>query len=372
MRTTSSTATKRLHTDCLGPGSLDARARRLGLASFEAFGLNADMKFSKSRRGWALLLLPALVVSCGSSPSTKDGTANAYIKNENNYKSTDVLTIPQVATAPGADLHVCWTTLTTDLLNHPVDPAADIDSVTFLQVTGLSKKQIEDQFAASQFQSSKNVKLYRTFSVDHSATPASTCADLSAFKLGGAMLTPAQDYVAAADTKYLLLFAEGVTPGVGSKSMVFLEPTAGESNTSVAAPQGASILAFTADLTTPQRVNIPAAGPYVIDWSQLTQDGLGNTVIYQNVDGLYLGYYEMSVADLQARCLDFDRIATAMYRATIPTGDKSIDLATAQTDQGERFSGFAGRTTSGFWGVALMCSACQSPAPIAVTILNPS
>jgi hypothetical protein len=332
-----------------------------------------SIEISKSHHGWAPLLasliLPALLPACGSSGNPDSGTANAYIKNENNYRSTDTLTIPQVATAPGVDLHVCWTTLSTDLLNHALDPVADIDSVTFLQIGGLTEKQIATQFAASQFETNQ-VKLYRTFLVDHTAAPPSTCADLSAFKLGGAKLVPAQDYVVAADTKYLLLFAQGATPGVGSKSMIFLEPTAGATNTSVAAPEGSSILAFTADLTTPQRVSIPTAGPYVIDWSQLTQDGLGNQVIYQKIDGLFLGYYEMTIADLQARCLDFDRIATAKYTVSVPTGAKKMDLASAKTDQGEPFTGFAGRT-SGLWGVALMCSACQSPAPIAVVILNP-
>ena len=322
------------------------------------------------RAGSALLILPALLLACGSSPSTDGGTANANIKNENNYKSTDVLTIPEVVTAPGVDLHICWTTLSTDLLSHAVNPATDIDAVTFLQVGGLTEQQIATQFAASLFETNK-VKLYKTFLIDHSVTPATTCADLSAFKLGGSGLTPAQDYVVSADTKYLLLFAQGVTPGVGSKSMVFLKPTAGASNTSVAAPEGSSILSFTADLTSPQRVNIPAAGPYVIDWGQLTKDGLGNEVIYQKIDGLFLGYYEMPITDLQARCLDFDRIAASIYRVTIPTGATSVDLATAKTDKNEPFSGFAGRS-SGFWGVALLCSACQSPAPVAVAILNPS
>jgi len=327
------------------------------------------------QRGWlpplALWLLAALLPACGSSPSTDAGTVSASIKNENNYKATDVLTIPQVATAPGADLHICWNTLSTDLLNHPLNPVTDIDAVTFLQTIGITEQQIAAQFAASQFQQAKNVQLYRTFLVDHTTTPPSTCADLSTFKLGGAALVPAQDYVVAPDTKYLLLFAQGATPGVGSKSMVFIEPTPGETNLSVAAPEGASILAFTADLQTPKPVNIPAAGPYVIDWSQLTQDGLGNQVIYQKLDSLFLGYYQMTVAELQAHCLDFDRIATSIYRVAIPTGAKSVDLASAQTDQGVAFTGFAGQG-NGFWGVALLCSSCQSPAPVAVAILNPS
>jgi hypothetical protein len=314
------------------------------------------------------VLASILAVACGGGGSSNPGNANAYITNANNYTSVSSLNIPATATAPGADLHICWTSLGTDLLGHPISPATDIDHVTFLQVVGLTKDAIAKQFAAGTF-ATKSVKLFRDYVVNDAA--GETCAQLSAFKLGGAVMDPAQDYAVAADKIYLLLFAKGTTPGVGSKSMMFLEPSASSTNVEVTAPEGKTILNFQADLTTPKPVNIPAAGPFVVDWSQLTTDGMGNPVVYQKIDSLLVGYYDgMTVAQLQARCLDFDLIATTLYRVGIPIGPKQADLTTAVTENGGiPFAGFT--PNNGVWAVGLMCSECQVPAPIAVAILNP-
>ncbi len=315
----------------------------------------------------SLLASVALVGCGGGGGSSNPGNANAYITNANNYTSVSSLTIPTTATAAGADLHICWTSLATDLLGHPVSPASDIDHVTFLQVVGLTKDAIAKQFAAGTF-ATTSVRLYRDYVV---TAARETCAQLSAFKLGGAVMVPAQDYAAATDKIYMLLFAKGTTPGVGSKSMMFLEPSASSTNVEVAAPEGKTILSFQADLTTPKPVNIPAAGPYVVDWSQLTTDGMGNPVVYQKIDSLLVGYYDgMTIAQLQTRCLDFDLIATTLYRVDIPIGPKQADLTTAVTENGGiPFAGFT--PNNGVWAVGLMCSSCQVPAPIAVAILNP-
>jgi hypothetical protein len=328
-----------------------------------------------SHRGAAPVLASFLLVSlssaCGSSGGSDAGTTgNATLKDQNNYKTTSKLTIPHVATAAGVDLNVCWTTLATDLLGHAVDPVNDIDTVTFLQIPNLTEDQIAAEFAAGTFVAGE-VKLSRDYRVDHTVTPATTCASLSAFKLGASYVVPAQDYVVAAGVKYLLLFAKGTTPGIGSRSMVFLDPTATSTETTVNAPQGLGILQFAADLTTPLPVNIPAAGPWVVDWSQLTQDGAGSTVIFQKIDSLLLGYYDgMSVAALQAQCLDYDRLPNAtLYHVAIPTGDRSANLANTRTTAGVAFTGFT--PMNGVWAVGLLCSTCQVPAPLAIAILNP-
>jgi hypothetical protein len=312
--------------------------------------------------------LMCVAAACGGGGGNSNpGTANAYLTNANNYTSVSSLAIPTVTTAAGADLHVCWTTLSTDLLGHTVVPAQDIDHVTFLQVVGLTKDQIAKQFAAGTF-STTSVKKYVDFIVDHAS--GSLCAQLSAFKLGAVTMVPSEDYKVDPTKLYMLLFAKGQTPGSGSKTMMFLEPDAASTNTEVTAPEGKTILSFQADLTTPAKVTIPAAGPYVIDWSGLTTDGMGNPVVYQKIDSLLVGYYEgMTVQQLQSRCLDFDLIATTLYRVDIPIGPKSVDLATTKTSAGAPFAGFT--PNNGVWAVGLMCSSCQVPAPIAVAILSP-
>jgi hypothetical protein len=301
----------------------------------------------------------------GDQPPT--GDADAYIQNANNYTSTSSLSIPSLPVKAGADLRVCWTGLTSNLLGHPLVDTKDIDSVTFLRIEGLTKAEIAQKFAADQFET-KNVKIPRTFAVaDHS----DTCASLSQFKLGAAYLDPAADLTPGANIVLMLLWAKGTVAGIGSQTMAFLDADAGSTVTEVTAPQGKPILSFEADLTTPKAVDIPASGPWVIDWSGLTKTGMDQPVVYQKIDSILVGFYQdMSVSELEARCLDFDRIATKLYRATItPLGARSIDLATTKIDGGEAFGGFSAR--NGVWAVGLMCSQCKVPAPVAVAILNP-
>ena len=338
--------------------------------------MNCGNASSASRHGAELLIasliLPALFGACSGTSGGSDAgvTSNAVIKNENNYTTTSKLTIPHVQTASGADLTVCWTTLATDLLGHAVNPAVDIDGVTFLQIINHTEDQIATEFAAGAFKTT-SVKKYMDYRVDHTVTPASTCATLSTFKFGGVALAPDSDYITATDKKYMLLFAKGNTPGSGSKTMVFLDPVASSTNTTVNAPEGGTILQFAADLTTPPAVSIPVAGPWVVDWSQLTKDGAGGEVVFQKIDSLLLGHYEGLVADLQASCLDYDRIAgSTLYQVPIVGGATNVDLATTKTAAGVAFTGFS--PLSGVWAVGLLCSTCQVPAPVAISILNPS
>ncbi len=336
--------------------------------------MNFGIGLSRSHRGAAFivasLFVPPLLASCGSSTGTTPPTGTV-IKDENNYTATSSLAIPRVQTTPGADLTICWDGITKDLLCHPVSAAADIDSVNFLQVLDLSEDSIQATLGAGQ-DFTRNVQTISNYTVDHTVSPPSTCATLAAFpKLGSDQtLVPAQDYVAGPNLTYMLLFANGTVAGSGSRSMMFLEPTAGSTNVTVAAPDGCGILDFTATISS-LPVAIPAAGPWVVDWSQLKHDGLDNTVIYQRIDSLLLGYYGgMTVADLQARFLDLQIMANPLYQIALADGVKSADLATAKSASGEAFPGF--NQTSGVWAVALMCSSCKVPAPIAVAILNPT
>jgi hypothetical protein len=290
------------------------------------------------------------------------------MRDQNNYTSQSTLTIPTVQTVPGADLDICWTALAQDILCHPLTPTADIDNVSFLQILNMSQAEIAAKLAAGKLPASQ-VKIYRDFHVDQA--PGTTCTKLSSLSLGGTAVAPPQDYVEGSDKKYMLLFSRGTIPGSGARTMVFVEPTASSTNTMVTAPEGCGILQFSADLTSPQRLPIPAAGPWVLDWSQITRDSMGNPVIFQYLDSLLLAFYEgMTVANLEAQFLDIDMIATSLYELAIPTGAKSADLARAKDASGAAFPGF-GRT-NGVWAVGLLCSTCQVPAPVALSILEPT
>lgn len=382
--------TTRRHRPATAIGDFDTRMRigRFSLASREAFGFNVPMIFcttlvSSARpalTALASLVCVSLLVACQSTDAKNDGggkvKGNIVIRDQNNYQATSTLTIPRRQTAPQADLTICWSAMTLDFLCHDVAPATDINSLTFLQVLNLSESDVEQRLGTGESFASDQVHWsYRT-----SQAPGSMCTTLSKFADDPTTdppkspVVPAQDYTVASNKIYMLLFATGTRVGAGSKSMLFLEPTEGSTVTSVdAEADSCSILDFKADITTPWPVSAPAAGPtWVLDWSQLTKDGLGNELLFPTIDRLQLGYYEnYTVAELQAKFLDLDRIATLFYELPIVDGAKYADLTAATTTQdGVNFAGFT--QTQGVWAVALRCSSCSVPAPIAVAILSPS
>ena len=57
---------------------------------------------------------------------------------------------------------------------------------------------------------------------------------------------------------------------------------------------------------------MPASGPWVVDWSQLTKDGVGTDIVYQNIDGIRLAFYPgYDASRLAAEALNYDRIQGA-------------------------------------------------------------
>jgi hypothetical protein len=282
----------------------------------------------------------------------------------NNYTSTSSLTIPAETTQSGANLEICWDTLTKDILCHDVNAAADIDNVAFLQIPRHSRTVIQDKLAKGTL--SQNEVVYNEFRTNGT----STCAMLGSFMYNNPVV-PATDYVTTTDKNYMLLFSTGTTPGTGAKIMMFLDPTASSTTTKVSAPaSGCEILDFSADLHTPTPLSIPMTGDWVVDWSSITKDSMGNRVNFKLLDRVIVGFYEgRDVAYLEANFKDIELNATTLWEVAIPTDQKHMDLKMAKTASGAAFSGFTG---TGVYAVAIMCGSCQVPAPVALSILQPA
>ena len=321
---------------------------------------------------FSLLLVAALLPACGgsSSPPSEWPKGNVVIKDANNYTSATTLTIPSVQAKAGADLMVCWDGIMKDLLCHSlVADTDDIDNVSFLQVP-LSKQIVQDKLAVGQL-SENQVSIYR----EHRVAGTETCANLSTFMFGSA-LNPATDFVEATGGKtltYMLLFATGTTPGVGSRAMVFIDPSATATGMRVDAPDACAnhVLDFQATLGQP--IAIPATDntKWHVDWSQISKDSFGNAINFAKLDDVLVGFYQgMSAADLQTKFTDIELIATTLYDVAVPAGARDVDLATAKVRGGtDSFPGFT--HTDGVWALAVRCTTCQIPAPIVMTILQP-
>jgi hypothetical protein len=312
-----------------------------------------------------------LALGCGSSADTQDDAgdssdASILLTDENNYSSTATLSIPSVETAPAADLSICWSEVTSDLECHEVLPESDLDNVALLRFLHLSEEGVEARLTSGQLAQSE-VDGYLDYQTDHQ----STCATLSQLTLFGTPVDVEQEYVESSDHTYLLLFAQGTTPGVGARSMIFVRPTASSSNTTVNAVSGCGLLDFSAELASAEPVQIPVEGPWLVDWRNVTRDAQGNPLPTTSIDSVLLGFYEnLTVEQLEASIMDLELSATALWEVEL-AGGRTADLATAtDRETGDLFPGFE-RTADGTWLLGLMCSTCQNPAPVLLSVLEP-
>jgi hypothetical protein len=311
----------------------------------------------RSSRRLAPALAALALAACGSS-GTQPPPAGTAMMDANNYKATSQLHIPVLMTASGQDLTVDWSSIMKDLLCHTARP---IQSVTFATFPRKTQADLEAELSVGVFNATE-VSNYFIQNVDASTT----MTKLSSMGVG-TKLNPSTDFVESSSALYLMLFSEGQQIGVGAESMVILKPMTAISNTApIVAPDGCGHLDFSATLGSP--LSIPKTSPYTVNWNDLTKDGFGNAINFANINGIEVGYYQsMSASDLQMHFLDVEVNATNLYTASFPKGTKSFDLTGAKTSSGMAFSGF----TDGTWALALRCSSCSVPAPVAFTILSP-
>jgi hypothetical protein len=324
------------------------------------------MKPTSSHFAPVVVLVAVGCSQSGNSGSRNDAGASILLNNQNNYQSTASLSLPTVETASGADLDICWTNIASDMQCHPVAPQADIDNVAFLRLLHLTETEVQAKLVSGEITQS-NIDGYLEFPTGNKTT----CARLSDFSFLGTKVDVLAEYQESADETYLLLLTHGVQRGIGARVMMFLKPVSTSTNTRVDAPSGCGELEFAADITSPEKVPVPAAGPWIVDWRGVTRDGQGNEIIYSTLDKLLLGYYQgMTVADIQAKFFDLEIMATSLWDLGL-AGGYTADLSQAvDRKTGAPFTGFD--RGAGVWLLALTCSTCQNPAPAILTILEPS
>jgi hypothetical protein len=328
-----------------------------------------------SRPGFPLLLSLALTVAlltaCGSSGGSGSGAVgNVVIKDANNYTATSSLSIPTIQTKPASDLTITWDGISKDLLCHTAKP---IDNVAFVKIPNKMQATLEHELAEGTFNTNEQSKYGEFHTAGHDGGARTTSLMLSQLAYGGATtaIMPATDYVESATTLYLMLFATGTTPAVGAQSMVFIQPTSGVDNTMVSAPDACTskVLDFHATLSS-MPASIPAAGPWKVDWSQITKDSFGNNLDFSltHLDKVEVGFFQgKQPSEIETDFLNIEQDATALYTYAVPSGQKYVDLMSTPT-MGGTFPGFAG---SGTYAVAVLCSSCTVPAPVVFSILQP-
>jgi len=318
-----------------------------------------------------VLLASGLCALAGCGDDGEEGAAgNVVLGDPNNYSSTTALSIPPAIETAVGDVEVCWTEMTSDLQCHEIDPVGGIDNVALLRFDGMSEEDLEGELASGRL-SMQDVDAYFEYEADHTET----CVQLSAMEIFGSPIDVASDYVDDERFTYLLLTAVGTTPGVGTRSMTFVKPAGAATATSVSIPSSCGILDFTADLASAEPVSIPAAGPWVVDWGGLTRNGQGGDLAFESIDSVLLGFYGgMTVEEIQSQIMDLEQVATTLWEIPV-SGALSADLADARerTEGGAAGAAFPGfeQAEDGVWLLGLMCSGCQSPAPLVLAVLEP-
>ncbi len=324
--------------------------------------------YLEGSRWLKIACLVALSTACENTDGTEgsdDGErGNIWLVDANNYRSMSSLSIPTVETGSGTDLDICWSNVIDDIQCHEVAPQADIDNVALLRFLNLTEEEVELKLTSGELAQSE-IDGYLEYNTDH----ASTCTKLSSMSFFGTAIEIEEEYVESSDRTYLLVFTEGTTPGVGARAMTFAKPTAASANTMVEGLPGCGMLDFSADLSSIEAVPVETSGPWVVGWRDVTRDSQGGEIVFENIDGVLLGFYGgMTAAELQGQILDLELIATSLWEIEL-TGGKIADLAQAESrSDGSKFTGFEG---DGTWVLGLMCSACQKPSPIVLAILDP-
>jgi hypothetical protein len=319
----------------------------------------------RSNTTCALILgavLSVAIPGCSTSEDTGNPPGTIALENANNYSFEGTLDIPSVETASGVDICVDWSKLNSDLQCHSVDPANDIDLLGVIRFPTLTEAEVESQLSTNDLDM-KSMGGYVQYPNDEEATSA--C--LSDFSFFGTAFDLATDYTEDGGT-YLLELQSGTTPGVGARMLVFLEPRVKSDVTEVNVPNGCGMLHYSADLHTLTTVPVSLDGPWVMDWSDVTTDGLGNDMTDAQIDLLEVAHYDsVTVTDLENDFLDIEQNADEMWSLSLTSG-KSGDLSDA-TNGASKFSAFQ---KGGTWILALRCSSCSNPAPLFLTVLGPA
>lgn len=319
---------------------------------------------------WAMM---AVMVACGGTDGDpKDDTATSTVpdtcqngtvalSDNQNFSYVGDVALPVFETASASDIQVCWDELAQDIQCHDVDKVGDIDNVGLIRFPYLTQPEVELGL-------SDNNLLQADISGYVDVQPLKeTCIQLADMSFFGTPINIEEEYIAAGGT-YMLNLTTGTLPGIGARMIAFLEPTESSDVTTVTLPDGCGILDFEANLGDLQKVYPCTDETMVLDWSALTTDGLGNEYDLGLIDQVMVGFYEgMTTADLEARFLDLELMATRLYTLPID-GGSTADLALATTVDGVALDGFTGE---GAWIAALRCTTCTNPAPVFLTILEP-
>jgi hypothetical protein len=319
------------------------------------------------------LLLVLMAGGCGGSAAQPEMCFGAsVVANEtNDYAFTSQITLAPVPVAQMSNLAFDWHGLTRDFLGHSLDPTVNLD-MAIVMFWDLPLAQFEQELNADEL-----------YTIDLIVSPplsllvgGATSANLYDFTINQTAVTPSMinQYFDAgkytpANSTFLVGVQTGMDLGRQLRMLQAFNLDASSTVTNVALADTSTKLTYTANLHSLTITGVPAGTPgLMLDWSQMKTNAMGRAFTEGYVTSAVVGHYTQTPAELEAQFLDLDRIASATYRADIPSGSVLDFTTLAEATSGAPFPGI---DDSGTWLVGLFCGNCRNPAPWYMTILKP-
>lgn len=334
----------------------------------------------------------------GSSGGGQCASGKIQVQAANNYTFTSNIKLtPMTVKANEPSLTFDWSGLTTDFLGRATNPMTDIDSVLLVELNAtvaefekhlndddnmlmsiaqgplqlltnkmLTSSNLEDFGVVSQPQNTYKTSMDVKLAVDDYLNPAKFDPSMHMFAL-----MPSQGTKAGSGAKMIQVFtvdANSTTTNIKVAANTRLAPgmdghTGGTTGPSMSVTYDTSIHGLT-----PIKV---AAGDstFIVDWSQLTKNGLGRDWVPRSLSRMTIGHYTQTLAELENQFFDLDTLATASYTQYLPYDEPTpvSGLKEAKTS-----APFPGIDNTGTWILALFCDPqwCGNPAPWFLTVLQ--
>jgi len=302
------------------------------------------------------------------------GDGSIVLTDELNYDFSSTLNISHtVLRGASPELVFDWSTLTTDLLQRPVDPVQDIDLV-LLSLWELSQEELANQI--------NNDTLDMAFNKGAAwVLPDGTYtqAQLSSF---GPMGEPATwdellpyfnsdgvNYDPAAYT-HMVMAQSGTDPGKNARMIGFFTLDSNSPETFYSITPTSTTLDYDVDLRGQEWIPAAVGNPALtINWEYVEENALGNDFSPARINTVVVAHYaSMNTCDLEEGFLQLQESADGWWEAHLDTVVYSYDLSLLTDANGATFPGI---DNSGTWIVALFCGECANPAPWFMTVLQP-
>ena len=283
-------------------------------------------------------------------------SANIVLQDNHNFEFSSTVLAAEHSVAAQEDVVVDWSDLQIDMLGNTIN--GTVEKVSVLLFPRLGTEEVLFGLSNETLRQS-DLSGY----VEYWPQEGESSAALTEFSMQGTYVDP-QEHLLPDNGSYLLTFSSAPNT---THSMSFFHPTQGEPNVEVVVDSSSTSVDYEIDLVNVERLPVPNAERWLIEWGELTQSGTDRPLNLNQLDLIQLLGTTSSLEEVEAEFLRMEHLAEKQYETNI-LGRQDIPLLELTDAQGDNFQDF---DPTFRWIVALRCSTCVNPAPLFVGVLAP-